>query len=120
MGISVMYDFRADPDLGIGKIAIRRILCAYDGCLETLNSVWKIETIDKEQNIYITSDRCELNCFLESLNDCRVVNLETRKNDEIDDSDLAKEILHEIESRMSVKIMKNKYGEMRTDDPAKD
>ena len=58
--------------------------------------------------------------FFEILNDWRVVNLETSKNDEIDDDDLAKEILHGIESRMSVKIMKNKYGEMRTDDPVKD
>jgi len=40
MGISAMYNFRADPDLGIGKIAIRRIYCACDGCMDQLNSVW--------------------------------------------------------------------------------
>lgn len=39
--------------------------------------------------------------MFENLNDWRVVNLETTKNDEIDDDDLAKEILHRIESRMS-------------------
>lgn len=34
MGISAMYNFRADPGLRIGKIAIRRIPFACDGCLE--------------------------------------------------------------------------------------
>ena len=48
MGISAMYNFRTDPDLGIGKIAIRRIPCACDGCLDQLNSVWKEGTIDEE------------------------------------------------------------------------
>ena len=49
-----------------------------------------------------------------------MVNLETSKNDEIDDDDLTKEILHGIESRMSEKIMRSNCGEMRTDDPATD
>ena len=47
IGKSAMYNFRADPNLGIGKIAIRRILCACDGCLDQLNSVWKEGTIDE-------------------------------------------------------------------------
>ena len=34
MGISAMYNFRADPGLRIGKIAIRRIPFACDNCLE--------------------------------------------------------------------------------------
>ena len=40
MGILAIYKFRANPDLGIGKIAIRKIPCASDGCLYQLNSVW--------------------------------------------------------------------------------
>ena len=48
MGISAMYNFRVDPDLGIGKIDIRRIPCACDGCLEQLTSVWEKGTTDKE------------------------------------------------------------------------
>ena len=45
-----------------------------------------------------------------------MVNLEISKNDHIDEGNLAKEILHGIDSRMSEKIMKGNYGEMRTDD----
>ena len=57
MGISAMYNFRSDPDIGIKKIDIRRILCACNGCLEQLNSVWKTGTIDKEQRGYKTSNK---------------------------------------------------------------
>ena len=42
-----------------------------------------------------------------------MVNLETSKNDDIDEDVLAKDIFHEIKSRMSEKIMKVNYGAMR-------
>ena len=48
-GISAMYHFRLALNLGIGNIAIRRIICACNGCLEQLDSVWKTGTVDKEQ-----------------------------------------------------------------------
>ena len=38
MGISSMYNFRCDLDLGIGKAACRRIPCACLTCLEILKS----------------------------------------------------------------------------------
>ena len=34
IGKSAMYNARLDPDMGIGKIVIRRIPCACNGCLE--------------------------------------------------------------------------------------
>ena len=40
MGISSMYNFRCDPDLGIGKAACRRIPCACLSCLGILNTLW--------------------------------------------------------------------------------
>ena len=79
--------------------------------------MWKAGTIDKEQGRYKTSDRCEMKAIFDDLNDWQVVKLETSKNDNIYEGDLAKEILHGIESRMSKKIMKGNYGVMRTDDP---
>ena len=46
-----------------------------------------------------------------------MVKMEISKNDDIDEGDLlAKEILHGIDSRMSEKIIKGNYGEMRTED----
>ena len=38
MGMSSMYNFRSDPDLGIGKAACRRIPCACLSYLEILNT----------------------------------------------------------------------------------
>ena len=116
MGISEMYNFRADPDLGIGKIAIRRIPCAYDGCLDQLHSVWKEGTIHEEQPRYQPNLKCELNNIFECLNELRVTNLITSKNDEVHDDELAKEILHGIESRMLENILKRNCGVVRTDD----
>ena len=120
MGISLMYNFRADPDLGTVKMVIRRISYAYDGCMYQLNSVCKEETIDEEQPKYKTSLKCELNNIFEYLNEWRVTDLITSKNDEVHDDELAKEILYGIESGMLEKIVKGNYGAMRTDDPATD
>ena len=46
-----------------------------------------------------------------------MVKLETSKSDDIYKDNLAKEKLYGIESRMSDKIMRGDYGEMRMDDP---
>jgi len=67
-----------------------------------------------------TSDRCEMETIFDGLNDWQVVKLETSKIDDIDEGDLAKDILHGIQNRMSTKIMKGNYGAMRTDDPDTD
>jgi len=49
MGISYIYNFRCDPDLGIGNAACRRIPCVYLTCLEILKSPWEKDIEDKEQ-----------------------------------------------------------------------
>ena len=43
IGISFIYDFRCDPDLGIEKEACRRIPCACLPCLEILKLPWEKE-----------------------------------------------------------------------------
>ena len=48
MGISFMYNFRCDLDLGIEKVACRRIPCAYLFCLEILNTPWGKEITDRD------------------------------------------------------------------------
>ena len=68
MGISAMYNFRSDLDIGIGKIAIRIIPCDCNGCLEQLYSVWKKGTIDKEQRKYNTINRYEMKTIFDGLN----------------------------------------------------
>ena len=41
MRISSMYNFRCNPDLGIGKAVCKRIPCACLSCLEILNTPGK-------------------------------------------------------------------------------
>ena len=113
MGISAMYKFRSDTDMGIGKIAIRRIPYMFN------DSAWKKGTLDKEQRRYKTSNRCEMRKS-EGLNDLQVVKLKTSKNNDIDVDGLAKEILHGIESRISEKIVNGNSGTMKTDHPDTD
>ena len=69
MDISAMYNFKADPDLEIGNIAIRRIPCACDGCLDQLNFVGKGRTIDEEQPKYKTSLKYEPKNIFKYLNE---------------------------------------------------
>ena len=69
MDISAMYNFKADPDLEIGNIAIRRISCACDGCLDQLNFVWKGRTVDEEQPKYKTSLKYEPKNIFKCLNE---------------------------------------------------
>ena len=37
MVVSVMYNFKSDPDMGIREIAIRRIPCACNDCLKQVD-----------------------------------------------------------------------------------
>ena len=39
-GISSMYNIRCDPELGVGKVSIRRISCACSFCIEQLDLLW--------------------------------------------------------------------------------
>ena len=63
---------------------------------------------------------CKLNNIFECLNEWTVANLITSKNNEVHDDELAKDILHGVESNISEKIVKENCGAMRTDDPATD
>ena len=56
-GISSMYNFRCDPDLGIGKAACRRIPCACMPCLELLETPWDKELNDQSQPRYGINER---------------------------------------------------------------
>ena len=98
-----MYNFRSDPEMGIVKITVRLIACACNGCLEQLDSVWKTRNIDKEQRRYKTSNRSEMKTIFDGLDDYQLVKLETSKNDDIDEDNTLKEILHGIESNITEK-----------------
>lgn len=59
MVISVIHNFRVDPNMGIGKIAIWSIQCVS-------NSVWESGKSDEEQKRYLTNYSCEMRNILGS------------------------------------------------------
>ena len=57
-GISTMYNIRCDPDLVVGKTAVRRISCAYAFCIEQLNLPWDKNEEDTIQRRYGINKQC--------------------------------------------------------------
>ena len=57
-GISAMYNIRCDPDLGLGKAAVRRIPCACLFCIEQPNLPWDKKKEDTNQRRYGINKQC--------------------------------------------------------------
>ena len=66
MVISVIHNFRVDPNMGIGIIAIWSIQCVCDIYLLQSNSVWESGKSDEEQKRYLTNYSCEMRNILGS------------------------------------------------------
>ena len=58
-GLMTRYNFRTDPNLGVGKVAIRRIPCPCASCNEQLRKAWKTNVPAKEQERYAVNESCE-------------------------------------------------------------
>ena len=117
-GISSMYNFRCNPDLGIEKAACRWIQCACMTCLELLETPWENELNDKSQPRYGINERCLCYRNFKGCNNWRVVNLATANIATEDEEAIYETILHGIEARMNERILIGTFGAMRTDDEA--
>ena len=53
-----MYNIRYDPELGVGKAAVRRIHCANSFCTEQLDLSWNKNEKDTSQKRYSTNKFC--------------------------------------------------------------
>ena len=107
-GILLMYNIRCDPELGVGKAAVRRIPCACSFCIEQLHLSWDINEMN--WNIF------------EGLNDWNIITLVTQTkniNSEKDD-EAFKIIIRGGETRMSEKLLTTMYGNIRIDDESTD
>ena len=73
-GIRYHHNFRADPALGHGYIAARRIPCACDGCLHQLSLPWKRnENFGNQPRYKSDNKQCVLWSSLGSLNNWRLI-----------------------------------------------
>ena len=72
-GISSMYNIRADPDLGFGKAAIRRIPCACNSCVAQLSIPWVPGKSATEQDRYKVNKHCKYWSIFEGTNDWNII-----------------------------------------------
>ena len=64
-GSNTRCNFRADPDLGVGVIAVRRIPCACQPCLDQLKLPWSPNIAPQNQPRYAQNKKCSTwNMFL--------------------------------------------------------
>jgi len=110
-GLAAMYNLRADPELGVGKIAVRRIPCACDGCL----SRFKLPINERYKG---SCTECKYyQIFLET-NNWRVVTLKARKDCPEEDLEEAKMIvLNSMTENAANEIKVGNIGAFSTEDP---
>ena len=120
-GISSMYNIRADPNLGIGRLAIRRIPCGCQACKAQLEIPWDYQKIDPtKQDRYASSVHCALWPVFEGLNDWSVVTAVPTDQNDIDDLDEAYDIvLDSIAERNMSEIQQGSIGAFSTEDDCK-
>ena len=79
-GIQHHYNFRADPVLGPGYIAVRRIPCACKACVSQLKLPWILNKDFSEQPRYMSHNKdCVLWPIMEGLNDWLLISLTDTK-----------------------------------------
>jgi hypothetical protein len=118
-GLKSMYNIRADPDLGLGRVALRRIPCACEACRHQLMQEWDPNVEASDQNRYSSSTTCILWDIFEGLNDWNIVQLVPGKDN--DDEEIL--TIHKIVLDAKVEslcVQEDNVGAFLTEDPESD
>jgi hypothetical protein len=124
LGVMACYNVRADKDLGLGKVALRRIPCACDACIRQLNAPWIPGVPINEQTRYAQAG--SLDCewgpiFLNGLNNWHIVTLrKTKLTDTAEIEEAQALVLEGIGVRMAERVQIGGNGAFLTDDPDAD
>ena len=122
-GIQHHYNFRADPALGVGFIAVRRIPCMCEGCITQLNSAWKANKHFGSQPRYSAANQdCVLWDVLGDLNDWRLVSIVDTDSSVSDDiksttHTIFESVIHDRTAATAAIIEEGHYGAIATTDP---
>ena len=121
-GIRHHHNFRADPVLGVGFIAARRIPCMCEGCLQQLQKPWLKNKSFYEQPRYEPNNlQCSLWPTLGPLNNWRLISI-TDNNDEPSKGtcsavkNIFRETLQDRAFSMMSLIEEGNYGAIETTD----
>jgi hypothetical protein len=120
-GIGAMYNFRTEPELGLGRAAARRIPCGCTGCMTNLSKEWKAGVPAEKQDRYGGSETCKWWAVFQGLNDWTILTL--NKGASTDDEDLEESMevaLRGIAIMNAERMVEGEYGAFMTDDPDAD
>jgi hypothetical protein len=94
-GIMAHYHFVAFPELGIGRVAARRIPCACEPCCKMLKIPWDNGVTDpQDQPRFATVTDCKYALILGDLNDWRIIYL--KENPEVMDVEELEQVYNDI------------------------
>jgi hypothetical protein len=115
----VRYNLRTDPNLGVGRAAVRRIPCSCHACRNQMSLPWKPSVDAKEQDRYRQMKECRLwNVFL-GLNDWWIVELRPALGTDMDDvQEACYDVIEGLCSQMGEEIRLGQIGAVATDDTA--
>jgi hypothetical protein len=120
-GLMAMYNFRFDPDLGLGKGAVRRIPCGCDTCYAQLSLPWRNGKTFLEQDRYARNENCAYWPLFEGLNDWTQISLVPKAGiDEEELNDARGIVLDGIAEMISETIEVGESGAFMTDDTTTD
>jgi hypothetical protein len=120
-GIMGHYNLCADPKLGVGTIAVRRVPCLCVPCRAQLNKKWDPKLPPKEQPRYAASTDCELHEIFQDLNNWKIIQLLDTNESILEENDEVHElVLKSIAERLQNDIEIGGYGAVMTDDPDAD
>lgn len=114
-----MYKFRCSPDMRIGKVSCRRMLCSFLACLEMLKLPLDVNISDYFQLRHGVNKSCMYWEVFVRYNDWRVVCLKKKMiRIEVNQDRVNEFILYWIKARLNERILIGTFGTMRTDDEA--
>jgi hypothetical protein len=129
IGLMECHHIRAEPELGLGVVAMRRIPCACDGCLEQLAKPW-LPGLDasKQPRFAKGNKNCHWWSMFEGLNDWHIVELHRVRQkiaavDEIAGNEYNEAqdvVLDAFAVRMAEDVVAGRNGAFMTEDPDTD
>jgi hypothetical protein len=120
-GMAAMYNFHANPDLGMRAVAAQRIPCACMACIEQLQRDWLPGNPAETQPRYSRNTQCKWFGIFDGLNDWKIITLKPRADADEDKLEEAHAYaLNGIETMNSEKVETGNHGAFATNDPDAD
>ena len=116
-GLLARYNIRTDPDLGVGRAALRRIPCSCQACRIQLGESWAPRTPIEEQRRYQENVDCRYWQIFKGLNDWLIVDLCPSAGTDMDDvQEACYDVIEGLCEQMSQAIKIGQTGAIGTED----